>query len=434
MLDIQYIRENAERVTQFAKDKNEPVDVAELLELDGKRRTLQSNVEDLNRRRNELAKAGGKGRPSAEAVAAGKKVKKELGAAEDQLAKIVGEYHQLMEALPNEPSEDTPVGKDESANEVLRQVGGKPDFSFEPKEHWQLGRDLDVIDSERAAKVTGARFVYLKGDLARLQFALVQYALSVLTDEKQLISIIKKAKLDVPATPFVPVIPPVFVKPGVMHKMDRLEPRDQRYHTAADDLYLVGSAEHTLGPMHMDEVLQPEQLPLRYVGYSTSFRREAGTYGKDTRGILRQHQFDKVEMESLTAAEGGRAEHELYVAIQEHLMGSLGLPYQVVLKCTADQGKPNHRGVDIETWMPGQGKYRETHSADYMTDYQARRLGTKVKTGRGNQLVHTNDGTAYAIGRTLIAIMENGQRADGSIDVPRVLRPFVGGLKKIERR
>jgi seryl-tRNA synthetase len=214
--------------------------------------------------------------------------------------------------------------------------------------------------------------------------------------------------------------------------MDRLEPSDDRYKIEDEDLWLQGSAEHVLGSMHADEIFDESQLPLRYVGYATSFRREAGTYGKDMEGILRMHQFDKLEMESFTTGEDGMQEHLLFVAIQEHLLKSLGLSYQVVQKCTADIGKPNARGIDMETWLPGQDKYRETHTADYMTDYQARRLKTRVRRESGDlELIHTNDATAFALGRIMIAIIENGQNEDGSVNVPEVLRPYLGGREKL---
>ena len=212
--------------------------------------------------------------------------------------------------------------------------------------------------------------------------------------------------------------------------MDRLEPRDDRYKLEGDDLWLQGSAEHVLGSMHADEIFDEKQLPLRYVGYATSFRREAGTYGKDMEGILRMHQFDKLEMESFTTGEDGLDEHLLFVAIQEYLLASLELPYQVIQKCTADIGKPNARGIDMEAWLPGQEKYRETHTADYMTDYQARRLKTRVRRENGDlELIHTNDATAFALGRAMIAIIENGQDEQGNVRIPVVLQPYLGGRK-----
>tara|TARA_R100000781_G_C4028168_1_gene109648 strand:- start:17 stop:661 length:645 start_codon:yes stop_codon:yes gene_type:complete len=210
--------------------------------------------------------------------------------------------------------------------------------------------------------------------------------------------------------------------------MDRLEPRDDRYKLEHDDLWLQGSAEHVMGSMHANEIIDEQHLPIRYLGYATSFRREAGTYGKDMEGILRMHQFDKLEMESFTVAEKGLEEHLFMVAVQEYLLQQLELPYQVVQKCTADIGKPNARGIDMDVWLPGQQQYRETHTADYMTDYQSRRLQTRVRRESGDlELVHTNDATAFALGRIMIAIIENGQQADGTVTIPAVLRPYLGG-------
>ncbi len=217
------------------------------------------------------------------------------------------------------------------------------------------------------------------------------------------------------------------IKPAVLNRMARLEPREDRYYLEKDDLFLVGSAEHTLGPMHMDEVIEESRLPIRYAGYSTAFRREAGSYGKDTKGILRMHQFDKMEVESFCVPEDSYKEQELMVAIQEYLLQQLELPYRVVLICTGDMGFPDHRQIDIETWMPGQNTYRETHSADLIGGFQPRRLNTRVKRASGElEPVHMNDATVFAIGRMLIAIMENYQTADGSIMIPAVLRPYFG--------
>jgi seryl-tRNA synthetase len=253
-----------------------------------------------------------------------------------------------------------------------------------------------------------------------------RFAFDVLTNEKILTEIARKAKLKVSTKPFVPILPPFMIKTEPYSAMDRLEPREERYKIEGEDLWLEGSAEHVLGTMHMNETINEDAFPIRYAGYATSFRKEAGSYGKDMEGILRLHQFNKLEMESLTTAENSLAEHYFLIAIQEYLMQQLGLPYEVILKCTADIGKPNARGVDINVWLPGQNKYRETHTADYMTDYQARRLQTKVKRRNGKtELVHTNDATALAE-RPLIAIMENYQQKDGSIKVPKVLQKYCG--------
>ena len=265
--------------------------------------------------------------------------------------------------------------------------------------------------------------------MALLEFALIHYGFKVLGDEKILKKIANKIKSGYNSKPFIPIITPVLIKPRIFERMARLEPTEERYYIPSDDLYLIGSAEHTLGPLHMDETLKEKDLPIRYVGFSTAFRRESGSYGKDVRGILRVHQFDKLEIESFTIPEDSILEQDFIVGIQEYLMQSLELPYQVIICSTGDQGGPDFRHLDIETWMPAQNKYRETHSADMMTDYQSRRLNTKVKRESGeSQFVHMNDATVFS-GRPLIAILENYQTKDGKIEVPKVLQEYVG--KKI---
>jgi seryl-tRNA synthetase len=258
--------------------------------------------------------------------------------------------------------------------------------------------------------------------------------LDTLTNQDTVQKLISDNGLNLQAKAFTPILPPVMIREDIYDQMDRLEPREDRYHLSGedDDLWLIGSAEHTLGSMYADEIFAEDQLPLRYIGYSTSFRQEAGTYGKDQSGILRMHQFDKLEMEVFSTPETGLDEHKLLIAVQEYLMQQLGIPYHVLMKCTADIGKPNARGVDIEAWLPGQDKYRETHTADYMTDYQARRLKTRVKRTDGSiDLVHTNDATAFALGRAMIAIIENFQTADGHVRVPEVLRRYLGGREQL---
>jgi seryl-tRNA synthetase len=265
-----------------------------------------------------------------------------------------------------------------------------------------------------------------------MQFALVNHAFATLGNEKILSEIAKEKGLSISPEPFVPMIPPVIIRQEIMAKMDRLEPKEQRYLLPEDEQAFVGSAEHTMGPYHMNETIEEAELPIRYIGYSTAFRREAGTYGKDMRGILRVHQFDKLEMESFATAESGADEQKLIVGIQEYLMRSLGLPHRVVHVCTGDTSKPDFDQYDIETWIPSQNTYRETQTSDYMTDYQARRLKTFYKSKSGEKkLVHMNDATAFAISRTLIAILENYQNEDGSVTIPEVLRPYMGGRELI---
>ncbi|OGM26577.1 serine--tRNA ligase [Candidatus Woesebacteria bacterium RIFCSPHIGHO2_02_FULL_38_9] len=424
MLDIQFIRDNPEKVKKglTAKQFDSSL-VDKVLELDGKRRDLIQEIEDLRAQRNEISS-------KEHAVNdKGKQLKEKLKNLEPELKKIEEKYKQILGKIPNVPADDVKVGRDESENEVIRKWGTPIKFNFRPKDHLEIGENLRIIDVKKASGISGARFNYLIGDAVFLEFALVNYVLDTLTNEKILKNIANKLKLNYNSKPFIPVIPPVMIKPDVFEKMARKDPEEERYKLRDDELFLVGSAEHTLGPLHMDETLTEDNFPLRYIGFSTSFRREAGSYGKDTRGILRMHQFDKVEMESFTLPENGRLEQDFFVAIQEYLMQMLKIPYQVVGICTGDMGGPDYRQIDIDSWMPGQNKYRETHTSDYMTDYQSRRLNTKVRRKDATEFVHMNDATAFAIGRTIIAILENYQQKDGSVVIPEVLRKWMGKEK-----
>lgn len=431
MIDIHFLRENPELVKKGAAAKGAKVDVEKILEADAVRRKLIGDLEAKRAEQNAAGERIAKEKDKSAKAAAIEEMRVLKDAAKELETKLAGAEELLaglLERVPNLPTDDTPVGKDESGNVVARQVGKKPEFGFEPKDHVALGEALGLIDNETGSAVAGARFTYLKGDLALLQNALHQFALSVLTDEERLKEVIEEAGLDVPSKPFVPVVPPLMIKPEVFRKMARLEPREERYHIPSDDLFLIGSAEHTLGPLHMDRTFRERDLPARYVAFTPAFRREAGSYGKDTRGIIRLHQFDKIEMESFTVPERSFAEQDFFVALQEHLLKALGIPYQVVRICTGDMGGPDARQIDIECWMPGQGKYRETHTADCMTDYQARRLNTRVRRDAGGtEFVHMNDATFIAMGRLLVAVMENFQEADGRIRIPDALRQWMGG-------
>lgn len=428
MIDIRLLRENPERVAENAKNKGYDIDVNKLVALDDERRTLQQQVDELRERRNQNAAKMKGGRPDQETIDEGKQIKVELAEREGYLTQVDTEFTDLFKKVPNFAADDVPFGASEDENVVVKTVGEKPSFDFAPRNHYEIAEERQWIDKERAAKVAGSRFAYIKGDLVKLQLAIVSYVVDTLSDENKLREIAESAGLDVSVKPFTPILPPLMIRTDLYDAMDRLEPRDDRYKIEDEDLWLQGSAEHVLGSMHADEIFDESQLPLRYLGYATSFRREAGTYGKDMEGILRMHQFDKLEMESFTTGEDGMKEHLLFVAIQEYLLASLGLHYQVLQKCTADIGKPNARGIDMETWLPGQDKFRETHTADYMTDYQARRLKTRVRRASGElELVNTNDATAFALGRIMIALIENGQDAEGKIRIPEVLRSYLGG-------
>lgn len=428
MLDIRFIRDNAEAVQTNATRKGYSVSIADLLRLDDERRSLQQQVDELREKRNANAAKMKGGKPTQELIDEGKQIKVELAEREGYLTNVDAEFTDLLKKVPNMASGDVPVGATEDENVVAKQVGDKPQFGFEPRNHYEIGEQRLWIDKERAAKVAGSRFAYIKGDMVKLQMAIVQFVINTLSDEATIKAIAEKAGLEVDTRPFTPVLPPLMIRTELYDAMDRLEPRDDRYKLDGEDLWLQGSAEHVLGSMHADEIFSEADLPLRYLGYATSFRREAGTYGKDMEGILRMHQFDKLEMESFTTGEDGLKEHLLFVAIQEYLLTQLELPYQVIQKCTADIGKPNARGIDMEVWLPGQDKYRETHTADYMTDYQSRRLKTRVRRASGElELVHTNDATAFALGRIMIALIENGQDEEGMIRLPAALQPYLGG-------
>lgn len=432
MLDIQFIRENPELVQEKSQQKGYKVDIKQLLELDEQRRTLLTSIEALRAERNELTAAAKGSKPSPEQIEKGKALKEQIAELEDKFEKIDPDFIKRYKAVPNMPLETVPVGATEDENVVTKTVGDKPEFDFTPKSDAELGEERDFIDKERAAKVAGARFAYIKGGMVQLQFAIVQFVMDTLTDEKIIMKLIKDNNLSLDAKPFTPVLPPAMVKTEPYEASARLDAEEVTYKLAQDELWMNASAEHSMCTMYMNETLDEKQLPIRYIGYSTSFRREAGSYGKDTEGIFRMHQFDKLEMEVFSTAETGLDEHKLLVAIQEYLVQQLALPYQLLQKCTADIGRPNAQGVDINTWMPAQGAYRETHTADYMTDYQARRLQTRVRREDGKlDLVHTNDATAFALGRIMKAILENYQTNEGKVKIPKALQPYMGGKTEI---
>lgn len=419
MLDIKFIRDNRDIVAAAIKNKNRTVPIDELLALYDKKKALKLRLDELNQKRNEAAEERN--------IEEGTMLKKQAEELTAEHAKVEKDFISMMLRVPNVPSVDTPIGLDESANKVIRSWGEKPQFSFQPKEHQDIGSALGIIDTETAALVSGSRFAYLKGDLVLLQFALLQFCLKILSDKNLLEKIAEDAGLKIKVAPFVPVLPPIFVKPAVQNRMARYLTPEEHYLFPNDDLMLIGSAEHSLGPMHMDTVFKESDLPIRYAGYSGAFRREAGAYGKDTKGVLRQHQFDKLEMETFCLPEHSSGEQNFLVAIQEYLMQALKLPYQVVVVSTGDMGFPDHRQIDIETWFPGQNKYRETHSSDLIASFQARRLGTRVKRLDGKtEPVHMNDATVVAFGRVLAAVLENYQEADGSVRIPEILEPYMG--------
>ena len=412
MLDIKLIREKPDLVRQAVRAKQMEVDVDRLLELDQGRRALLTKIESLRSVQNKtsLDIAGAETKRKQELIARMKEVSRELKELEPKLQEAEDELQGLMLLLPNPPHESVPLGKDENENVVLRSWGKTKDFDFEPQDHVTIGKNLGLIDIERGAKVSGARFYYLKKEAVLLELALVRWVMELLA---------KKG--------FVPIIPPVLVKGQIMEGGGYLPAGEEEiYKTTRDDLYLVGTSEQSILGLYSAEILEENRLPLRYAGFSSCFRREAGSYGKDVRGIFRVHQFDKVEMFSFSAPEKSWEELEFFLSLEEEIMRSLKLPYQVVVMCTGDLGPPAAKKYDIEAWMPGQGRYRETHSTSNCTDFQARRLNIKYRRGKENRFLHTINGTAVAIGRTLIAILENYQNEDGSVTIPEVLRPYLG--------
>ncbi len=433
MIDIQFIRDNPEFVAEKSQQKGYNVDIPHLLELDSRRRELLTEVERLRAQRNELSDSMKGQKPSPEQLEQGKMLKAKVVDLEDKLAPVEKQYDEMVRAVPNMPLEHVPIGKTEDENVVVKTVGEPIDFDFTPRHDYQLGELHDLIDKERATKIAGSRFAYLKGDLVRLQFALIQFVMNTLGDERIIKKLIDENGLNLSSKPFMPVLPPAMLRTEPYRASARLNAEEVTYKIEQDDLWLQASAEHTLCTMYWNEILPEDMLPVRYLGYATSFRREAGTYGKDEEGIFRMHQFDKLEMESFVTPETGTDEHKLHVAIQEYLVQQVGLPYQLLQKCTADIGKPNAAGMDINCWFPGQGKYRETHTADYMTDYQARDLKIRVRRAKDNavELIHTADATAFAMSRILKAILENFQTADGHIIIPEILRPYMNGQSEI---
>jgi len=402
MLDIKFIRENSEKVKKAAENKGVKVDIEKLLELDKKKSDLLQKVETLRTQKNQAAKD--------KDVIKGKKVKKMLQDLEPQLTEVSEALLEIMYHIPNPAADDVKVGKSDKENEIIKTVGEQPKFDFKILDHVELGKKLDLIDSERAGKISGSRFTYLKNQAVLLEFALVQFLMDRLT---------KKG--------FTPIIPPVIEKMSTAKGTGYFEAlNDDAYHTKQDEMVLVGTSEQSVVPYYMDEIIKGN-LPKKFVAFSTCFRREAGSYGKDVTGILRQHQFDKVEMVIFSHPEKSEKTHQEILKIEEEVISDLGLAYQISKMVTGDLGMPAVKKFDIEAWIPSQKKYRELTSCSNCTDFQARRLNIKFKDKDGkNKYVHILNGTGLAMGRTIVAILENYQQKDGSIKIPKVLHKYCG--------
>jgi len=397
MIDVRAARAEPDRWRAALARKGAAEAFDELMDADREWLSLVPRVDDL-RARTKL-----KGRPTPEQIEELKSVKADLGRLEDELARAEARRDELLARVPNPPDETAPEGDTEEDAEELRRVGEPPSFSFEPKDHLALAR----LDTERAARVSGSRFVYRIGAAALLELALYRFALDHIAGRG-----------------FVPVLPPVLVREAAMYGTGFL-PTDEVniYRIERDDLYLTGTSEVSLAALHMGETLNAESLPLHYAGFSTCFRREAGAAGKDTRGMFRVHQFDKVEMFVFCRPDESPAEHELLLSLEEEIVQALGIPYRVVNVAAGDLGASATKKYDIEAWFPGQGRYREITSTSNTTDFQARRLEVRMRSERGLEPVHTLNGTA-ATARHMLAVLENFQDEAGSVAVPEVLVPF----------
>jgi seryl-tRNA synthetase len=413
LLDIKRIREDPDLFRTALARRNLADAVDRLLEADERRRSLTARVEELRAEQNRASKAIGaaQGDEKQKLIDEVAKVPAELKELEPQLTEAEERLARLLAETPNVPHESAPDGfTEEDAVEVKRDHDQPPAFDFEPRDHAELGAMLGVLDTERGARTSGSRFVYLMGDLVFVQFALMRHAMDIVLEEG-----------------FSPMIPPVLVREEAMYGTGFL-PTDavNLYTTREDDLYLVGTSEVSLAAFHLGEILEEGALPIRYAGYSTCFRREAGSYGKDLGGMFRVHQFDKVEMFVFSTPERSWDEHDRILAIEEEIIGNLDIPYRVVNIAAGDLGGSAAKKYDIEGWLPGQGRYRELTSCSNTTDYQARRMQTRMRRAGGAvEALHTLNGTATAIGRTLIAIMENHQRPDGSVEIPVKLHPYL---------
>jgi seryl-tRNA synthetase len=413
LLDIKRIRDDPDPFRAALARRNLSDAVDRLLDADERRRSLTARVEELRAEQNRASKAIGaaQGDEKQELIDEVAKVSAEVKELEPQLVEAEEELSRLLAEIPNVPHESAPDGfTEEDAVEVKRNHDEPPTFDFQPRDHAELGAMLGVLDTERGARTSGSRFVYLMGDLVFVQFALVSHAMDILS-----------------AKGFVPVIPPVLVREEAMYGSGFL-PTDEAniYVTSPDELYLVGTSEVPLAAFHMTEILDEAELPIHYAGFSTCFRREAGSYGKDLGGMFRVHQFDKVEMFSFATPETSWDEHEFMLGIEEEIIGNLEIPYRVVNIAAGDLGSAAAKKYDIEAWLPGQGRYRELTSCSNYTDYGARRAQTRMRRGSGDvEIPHTLNGTATAIGRTLIAILENHQREDGSVEIPAKLHPYL---------
>jgi len=422
MIDPRLLKENPQAVRDMLSRRNMadfPLD--ELVTIDKRRRELIIETQELRQKKNVLAEAIARKKKSKQDASAElaqmKQVSSYLGDSEEELVKTEGRFKQLMMVVPNMLHESVPAGKDEKDNAVVRQSGSTKKMDFALKDHVDIATALDLVDIERAAKVSGARFYFLKNELVKMNQALVNFALDFLSDRG-----------------YTPVQPPYMIRQEPMSGAVILgDFQDVIYKIEGEDLYMIGTSEHAIASMHMDEILDGKKLPIRYAGYSPCFRKEAGAHGKDMKGIFRVHQFEKVEQFVYCRPEDSWKEHEKMLSLVEEFFKKLGIPHRVMLLCSGDTGKVSAKTYDIEAWMAGQNTYREIVSCSNCIDYQARRLGIRFRdrTNEETRLVHTLNSTLVATERTMVAILENYQTSKGTVQVPDALQDYMGGIKEI---
>ncbi len=422
MLDIKWIRDNPDAFDVELGRRGLAPEAGRLLKLDTRRREALSLSQDIKTRRNGLSREIGdrkrRGEDASELIQEVSRTKAQQAEAEEQARAAEAELEAVLASIPNLPAADVPEGADETANVEVRRWGETTAFDFDAKEHFEIGESLGLMDFERAAKLSGARFVVLSGALARLERALASFMLDLHTGEHG----------------YTEVNPPALVRDGALFGTGQLPKFGDDLFRTTDDFWLIPTAEVPLTNLVAEEILEETVLPLRRTAMTWCFRAEAGAAGKDTRGMIRQHQFSKVEMVSIAKPEDSDAELERMTGCAEEVLKRLDLPYRVVVLCTGDMGFAARKTYDIEAWLPGQGRYREISSCSNCGDFQARRMKARYRpeNGKGTRFVHTLNGSGLAVGRTLIAVLENYQRADGSVDVPKALVPYMGGLEVIE--
>lgn len=422
MLDLKFVRENPDLVRQAMRLKGEAGDLDGLLARDNDRRNLLKEAEELKQTRNRVSKEIGQAGAESEAARAKKAEMRDVSAKikemDEQLRRIDHDLGQLLLDLPNLPDAVVPHGSDESDNVEVRAWGEQPKFAFTPLAHWDIGANLDIIDFPRAGKITGSRFALYYGAGARLERALFNFMLDLHTTEHG----------------YREVFPPFLVNAASMTGTGQLPKfAEDAFRVEGTDLYLIPTAEVPVTNLHRDEILDAEQLPIRYCAYSACFRAEAGAHGRDTRGLIRQHQFNKVELVKFVRPEDSMEELEKLTRDAEKVLQLLELPYRVMLMCSGDLGFAPAKKYDLEVWLPAYGTYREISSCSNFTDFQARRAGIRYRpeTGKKAQFVHTLNGSGVAVGRTVAAVLENYQQKDGSVVIPEVLRPYFNGMQRI---